>query len=190
MNDQAGNPFETAPLRLSRRALLTALTAVGATSLLKEEASATPQNTRPPGPPIDSGLPRRMHTAVVLENQLVLVSGGVDAGTLADCQLFNPNTGHWHDASPMHTPRAQHAAVLLEDGRVLVLGGFYQGALADAEIYTPHKNLWTPAPPMAIPRYDHTAVLLGDGSVLIYGGVYQGVLDSPEIYSLSRHDDD
>ncbi len=190
MNEMKGNHSQFAPPRVSRRALLTALAAVTASPMLTEKASAKPQNTRPPGPPIDSGLPRRMHTAVALNNDLVLVCGGVNEGTLADSQLFNPRTGHWHHASPMHIPRAQHAAVLLEDGRVLVLGGFYQGALADAEIYSPHNNTWTTAPPMALPRCDHTAVLLGDGSVLIYGGNYQGVLDSPEIYSLPHHGED
>ncbi|MCW3055279.1 MAG: uncharacterized protein JWN14_4449 [Chthonomonadales bacterium] len=185
------DPVESLTPHLSRRALLSALVALTATPTLSSEVLASPHVAlkHDHDSAVDP-LPRRMHTAVALHNGLILVTGGVYGGTLADTQLFHPASGRWYPAAPMNTPRAQHAAVALGGGRVLVLGGFYQGALADAEIYSHATDSWTPATPMEIPRYDHTAVLLGDGSVLIYGGAYQDVLDSPELYTLSHNDRD
>ena len=185
------DPVDRVAPHLSRRALLSALVALSATPTLSSEVLASPHTPLKHDP--DSAvapLPRRLHTAVALHNGLILVSGGVYEGTLADTQLYHAATGLWYPAAPMNTPRAQHAAVALGGGRVLVLGGFYQGALADAEIYFHDTDSWSPAAPMEIPRYDHTAVLLGDGSVLIYGGANQGVLDSPELYTPARHDRD
>jgi hypothetical protein len=182
MKDLTEHPCEPATPRLSRRTLLSALVTLTATPMLAEEVWANPQAA--PGAAAIAAVPRRLHTAVLLSSGLVLVTGGVYEGTLADTQLFNPSTGLWYAAAPMNTPRSQHASVLMGDGSVLVMGGFYQGALADVEIYHPASDTWTPAPPMAIPRYDHSAVLLGDGSVLIYGGIYEGILDSPETYKL------
>jgi len=188
MKDPAEPPFEPTTLRPSRRALLSALAALTAAPTLSSEAWASPHTPlhRDPEAAV-APLPRRMHAAAALHNGLILMTGGVYEGTLADTQLFHAATGLWYPAAPMNTPRAQHAAVALGGGRVLVLGGFYQGALADAEIYTHATDSWSPAAPMAIPRYDHTAVLLGDGSVLIYGGANQGVLDAPELYTLSHN---
>lgn len=183
MKDLTAPPLGPDALRLSRRALMSALVTLTAAPPLTEEAWALPQGNAHAAPPSVAAVPRRLHTATTLGGGMVLVAGGYQEGPLADCQVFNAANNRWYNVAPMKTPRAQHAAVALGDGRILVLGGFYHGALADAEIYHFASDTWRRVEPMAFPRYDHSAALLGDGSVLIYGGAYEGVLDAPEIYN-------
>src|SRR6266480_1328914 len=65
------------------------------------------------------------HTATLLPNGEVLVSGGFNAtsGYLASAELYNPSTGKWTLTGSMNVPRDNHHAVLLQNGQVLVAGG-------------------------------------------------------------------
>ena len=76
--------------------------------------------------------PRRRHTATLLRDGKVLITGGTgeymardsldDHPPLATAELFDPATGRWSSIAPMGRPRFGHAATLLHDGRVLVIG--------------------------------------------------------------------
>src|SRR5262245_41236235 len=68
---------------------------------------------------------REAHTATLLPDGKVLVTGGFDAnGTrLASAELYDPATGAWSVISSMATPRAWHFAFPLSTGSVLVVGG-------------------------------------------------------------------
>ncbi len=120
---------------------------------------------------------REQHTATLLQNGMVLVSGGADrtAIPLATAELYNPKTNHWSPAGTMATARVGHTATLLRDGRVLVVGGLssYHDAatLPTAELYDPKTNTWSSAPPMRVGRALHTATLLLNGRVLVAGGL-------------------
>lgn len=73
-------------------------------------------------------MPRESHTATLLPNGTVLVTGGQtyngqDSTALAE--IFDPQTNTWHSVSPMKQPRAGHTATLLQDGNVLIVGGTF-----------------------------------------------------------------
>jgi len=119
--------------------------------------------------------PRASHTATVLPDGRVLVSGGSD-GTAhhQSAEIYDPSANTWSSASSMSQPRSSHTATLLPDGRVLVAGGINgASALKTAEIFDSSVNTWTPVADMGQPRSSHTATLLPDGRVLVAGG-YDG----------------
>ncbi|HEX8698327.1 MAG TPA: kelch repeat-containing protein [Myxococcaceae bacterium] len=78
------------------------------------------------------------HTATLLSNGKVLVTGGYRGGThFASAEMYDPASGTWSAAPAMASTRAAHTATLLNNGQVLILGGDNGGALASAEFYTP-----------------------------------------------------
>jgi len=129
---------------------------------------------------------RDLHTATLLPNGKVLVSGGWGAvGALASAELYDPATGLWSATGSLATVRVFHAATLLPNGRVLVSGGSAGvGAIASAELYDPVTSLWTATGSMATTRYGHTATLLPNGRVLVSGGLgtTNTYLASAELY--------
>jgi len=117
---------------------------------------------------------RREHTATLLADGTVLVTGGEGtSGKLATAEIYDPNTGLWTATSSLSVPRYGHSAVLLLDGRVLVAGGTGYSSCTvytSAEIYDPNSGTWSPAGNMSVPRQWFTATLLSDGKVLATGG--------------------
>jgi len=69
--------------------------------------------------------PRCGHTATLLGNGKVLVTGGNDLRTqLASAELYDPAADAWIDAGLLDSPRTSHTATLLQDGAtVAVFGG-------------------------------------------------------------------
>jgi N-acetylneuraminic acid mutarotase len=120
---------------------------------------------------------REEHTATLLRNGTVLVTGGTDGRgkALASAEVYNPATNRWTPAGSMATARLDHTATLLPSGKVLVAGGldasFPSSSLASAELYDPTINAWSPAAPMIGARARQTATLLPDGRVLVVGGL-------------------
>jgi hypothetical protein len=118
---------------------------------------------------------RKGHTATLLSNGQVLVTGGVNqyggTGYLSTAELYDPATNTWSAAGSMATARFYHTATLLNNGQVLVTGGLgFSGFLSQAELYNPISNTWLSAGAMASPRLYHTATLLSNGQVLVTGG--------------------
>ena len=98
------------------------------------------------------------HTATVLEDGMVLVTGGADGTTndvtgdgvvtvrtpTASAELYDPKTGVWTGVRSMHVARVGHAATRLKGGIVLVAGGtatdeLLFAFLASSEVFTFHK---------------------------------------------------
>jgi N-acetylneuraminic acid mutarotase len=123
---------------------------------------------------------RAGHTATVLRDGRVLVTGGFDGtNVLASAEIYDAAANTWTTAGSMNTARWGHTASLLGDGTVLVVGGVDNTghSLASAEIYDPAGNTWSYASSAPVfARSWHTATLLNDGSggVLLAGGLDAG----------------
>ena len=82
------------------------------------------------------------HTATLLANGKVLVTGGYISGgatPLITAELYDPATKGWTAAGSMSVTRGSHTATLLANGKVLVTGGQVGGVgiVATAELYDP-----------------------------------------------------
>ncbi|QES51779.1 Kelch-like protein 17 [Streptomyces venezuelae] len=123
---------------------------------------------------------RRLHTATLLADGDVLVTGGTAAPGLSpalkSAAVYHPKTNTWTPADDLHEARWGHAAVRTADNKVLVCGGYTvrsqdsARALASAELYHPGDRSWTPLKPMNDARGGHTALAFPDGRVLVCGG--------------------
>lgn len=119
---------------------------------------------------------RYNHSAVVLDDNSVLVTGGFGVDPKS-AEIYTPSTNTWSSATAMATARSLHTSTKLLNGKVLVVGG-YDGtkSLNTIEIYTPSSNTWTaPADSKMLntARAMHTSSLLSDGDVLIVGTYFQ-----------------
>lgn len=120
---------------------------------------------------------RFSHTATLLTNGLVLITGGQETfGILNSSELYYPSTGTWAAAGGMTTARELHTATLLPNGQVLLAGGL-SGSVAgskpvsSAELYDPVTiGTWKDAGALSTARNYHTATLLTNGQVLVAGG--------------------
>lgn len=120
--------------------------------------------------------PRSQHTATLLADGRVLVTGGRgESGTpLATAEVFDPRVSPpaspWRGLASMSAGRAGHTATQLASGQILVAGGGGpSGALATTELFDPTSGAWRSGPPMGAARSQHTATRLPGGAVLVVG---------------------
>lgn len=130
--------------------------------------------------------PRVAHTATLLADGRVLVTGGFtylgDILTTDAAETYDPVMGTFTVVGHMHDQRERHVATRLADGHVLITGGEDNDAgevFASAESFDPTSGTFSPAASMTSRREDHTAVLLRDGRVLVVGGRSDAYADSP-----------
>ena len=121
---------------------------------------------------------RAAHTATLLPNGLVLLTGGNSSNAnLNTAELYNPTAETFTAlTATMTTARDGHTATLLPNGLVLITGGYIHGpvtgpAYNTAELYDPTVNTFTAlTATMTSDRANHTATLLPNGLVLLTGG--------------------
>jgi hypothetical protein len=92
---------------------------------------------------------RTVAAAALLGDGQVLVSGGqnvlLTTFALASAEIFDPVTGLWSDAFPMHAARSRPTATTLGDGSVLVVGCHSsQIACAGADRSEPLEQVFLP----------------------------------------------
>jgi hypothetical protein len=120
---------------------------------------------------------RSGHTATLLPDGTVLITGGVGDGWsfLSSAETYDPATGRFTAVKPLSVARESHTATLLRDGRVLIAGGHRDRReniviYASTEIYDPSQREFTAGPPLTMARHKHEAAALADGRVLVFGG--------------------
>ena len=83
--------------------------------------------------------PRQLHTATLLTNGKVLITGGMGTNCGGTCaELYDPSAGIFTATGTMASPRFEHTATLLPSGKVLIAGGAFgqdNSALNSAELY-------------------------------------------------------
>lgn len=127
---------------------------------------------------------RAYHTATLLPNGQVLVSGGMNyaTGYVASVELYDPVTGIWKETTSLGMGRYGHTATLLPDGKVMVTGGRGENLLGSTELYDSSTGIWSASGSLVIARSWHTATLLPNGRVLIAGGY--GAAGTPAVAEL------
>src|SRR5438105_1811066 len=131
---------------------------------------------------------RQFHTATLLPNGKVLVTGGNDSNrSFKSVELYDPTTGIWSRTADLIQDRNTHTATLLQSGKVLLAGGFSCGpppqtcfALNSVELYDPTTGTWSSTGNLNTARDGHTATLLQNGKVLVVSGDQDG--NSAELY--------
>ncbi|BCM88811.1 hypothetical protein IAD21_00653 [Abditibacteriota bacterium] len=118
---------------------------------------------------------RQNHTATLLGNGKVLITGGSADTYDPSTKTFTATTG------AMISGRSNHTATLLGNGKVLLAGG---SGNTTAELYDPGTNSFTAISSlMTTIRSQHMAALLSNGKVLLVGGVSStAYLSSAELY--------
>jgi hypothetical protein len=110
-------------------------------------------------------VPRRDHTATLLEDGKVLIAGWF----ARTAELYDPATGSFAaTGNTVYVHGSGATATRLLDGTVLLVGGYRGDTLS--EIYDPATGSFTDVGATRAHRQYHTASLLADGRVLLAGG--------------------
>jgi len=128
---------------------------------------------------------RQYPTLIKLKGGRVLILGGsgLEAGTVAEMEVYDPATDSFSAAGTMPSQEGGYSATLLDDGRVLIAGGndptktrsdgpsFTRGVMT-AQLYDPSTGSFVPTGSMKVGRQSHDALRLRDGRVLVvdWGG--------------------
>lgn len=127
---------------------------------------------------------RSSHTATLLPNGKILVTGGYNGGgyALSSAEIYDPTTDTWTTSASMSYGRYRHQAVVLNSDSILIVGG-RQGnvdgggamniwaPVSTCEIYRISDDTWFAAAPLNETRVESGLAMLPDGRVLAAGGI-------------------
>jgi WD40 repeat protein len=132
---------------------------------------------------------RGAHTATLLPDGKILVTGGGDEGgatlpfygsAISSAEIYDPSSRSSVATGNMDVARYGHTATALPNGKVLIVGGFssyFSNPSTTCELYDQTTGSFTPTGQALVPRAGHTATLLSNGKVLIAGGMNSGIID-------------
>ena len=146
---------------------------------------------------------REGHTATLLPNGQVLITGGFGiGGDLNTAEVYEPVANTFTALTATITSaRSNHTAILLPNGEVLITGGAVHSGdiLNTAELYDPVAQTFTAlTATMTTARQGHTATLLPNGLVFLTGiqwfrhhSQHRGSVHThhPNLRAPHRHDD-
>src|ERR1700690_746570 len=153
-------------------------TVLGAgTSLITNSAEVYNPNTKLTTPVKAMVSPRAYHTATLLQNGKVLVTGGIKENgvPLTSIEIYDPIADTWTQ-SGANLPSAtyHHQATLLTNGNVLITGGSPQGGVGANNVfcvYNPGSDTIGTIGTLVIHRQKHKAILMPNSDVFIVGGI-------------------
>ncbi len=127
--------------------------------------------------------PRINHTATLLRNGKLLITGGFTNGstTLRSSELYDPATGTFSLAGSLNVARSAHTATLLQDGRVLIVSGTFprESSTNPVEVYDPATDTFTVIDNFPYLGINLKAILLNDGRVFITNGNRSAIIYNP-----------
>ena len=127
----------------------------------------------------DMVIPRFGHSAVLLNDGRVLITGGYwnekghnNTTAPKSAEIYNPKTGKFTRTGDMHFGRAYHSTILLNDGKVLVVGGGPQ----QAELYNPETSKFSVTGSLPVKFFNAigeqaSVIKLKNGEIFIIEGV-------------------
>ena len=129
--------------------------------------------------------PRVLHSASLLGDGRVLVTGGIEVtfifgvpfGAITDdARVFNPATNGFQNVGDFGGERLAHPQLTLSDGRVLVAGGSTGSLLtqvftprSDVWVFDPGTDSWSAGPTLGSPRVYGQLVEAGGDVLLLQG---------------------
>lgn len=184
--------YHTATLLLGGKILVVGGGGLTNTNELYDPSSPLTVAAVPPTANDISSTGRYSHTATLLQDGRVLITGGfansvIGAGSvLASAELCDATGTTMTPTTSLATGRYLHTATLLNDGRVLVVGGIDSTGheVASAELFDPASQTWMAAASLSTARFGHIATLMPNGQVLVMGGsnASNPSLSSAELY--------
>lgn len=120
-------------------------------------------------------VPRKKHTATLLQSGKVLITGGINSDQSNvdnTAELYDPSTRSFTlVTASMNSERNQHRANILSSGKVLVTGGSDgKSTVNTTELYDPSTGSFTSSGNMTYSRAEHSTCVLEDGKILVVGG--------------------
>ena len=113
--------------------------------------------------------PRAAHTASLLTNGKVLVTGGFCYPDENSAKMYDPLTDNRTIRANSNMPRLSRTTFEL-----IARKNSDAVSLNSVELYDPTTGNWTTTGNLSIPRDSHTASVLSNGKVLVIGGVSDG----------------
>jgi len=120
------------------------------------------------------GEPRWGHSMVLLDDDTVLISGGVgrDGFPITSVEKYDLKDSSIKVTDSMKEARVSHHLLKDANGDVYAIGGYgLDGiSLSSAEHYQVNLNKWNKLPDMSEKRAKHTAIILRNQNILVTGG--------------------